>query len=216
MPRKLPIHVRREKTRHGRVVYYFRRGVERRTRLPDYGTAEFDPAYQRALAGQTTPVESRKSYPAHSLAWLIQQYRESRTYAELSKATRRQRDNIFLHVVEAAGREPFKSLTTAHIAQARDRRAGTPSQARNMLDAMRGLFRWAKEAQHVTDDPTEGITNPKRPKGGKGFAVWTVDDVAAYEARWPEGTRERVWLHVLLYTGLRRGDAVARRTGAGS
>jgi integrase len=32
--------------------------------------------------------------------------------------------------------------------------------------------------------------------------------VAAYEARWPIGTKERVWLDVLLYTGLRRGDAV--------
>src|SRR5262249_21668184 len=33
-------------------------------------------------------------------------------------------------------------------------------------------------------------------------------DVAAYERRWPIGTKERVWLDVLLYTGLRRGDAV--------
>jgi integrase len=32
--------------------------------------------------------------------------------------------------------------------------------------------------------------------------------VAAYERRWPVGTRQRVWLDVLLYTGLRRGDAV--------
>ena len=37
---------------------------------------------------------------------------------------------------------------------------------------------------------------------------WTEDDVAAYEKRWPVGTRQRVWLDVLLYTGLRRGDAV--------
>jgi integrase len=36
-----------------------------------------------------------------------------------------------------------------------------------------------------------------------------TDDVTKYEARWPIGTRERVWLDVLLYTGLRRGDAVA-------
>ena len=32
--------------------------------------------------------------------------------------------------------------------------------------------------------------------------------MTAYEARWPLGTRQRVWLAVLLYTGLRRGDAV--------
>jgi integrase len=49
--------------------------------------------------------------------------------------------------------------------------------------------------------------NPKRPKN-QGFPVWTEDDVAKYEARWPIGTKERVWLDVLLYTGLRRGDAV--------
>ena len=36
----------------------------------------------------------------------------------------------------------------------------------------------------------------------------TEEDVAAYEARWPIGTRERVWLDVIAYTGLRRGDAV--------
>ena len=30
----------------------------------------------------------------------------------------------------------------------------------------------------------------------------------AYERRWPIGTRERVWFDILLYTGLRRGDAV--------
>jgi integrase len=36
-----------------------------------------------------------------------------------------------------------------------------------------------------------------------------MEDVAKYEARWSEGTRQRVWLHVLLYTGVRRGDAVA-------
>jgi integrase len=33
-------------------------------------------------------------------------------------------------------------------------------------------------------------------------------DVARYQAKWPIGTRQRVWLDVLLYTGLRRGDAV--------
>jgi hypothetical protein len=32
--------------------------------------------------------------------------------------------------------------------------------------------------------------------------------MAAHERRWPIGTRQRVWLDVLAYTGLRRGDAV--------
>jgi integrase len=41
-----------------------------------------------------------------------------------------------------------------------------------------------------------------------GHHVWTEDECAAFEARWPRGTRERVAFDVLLYTGLRRGDAV--------
>ena len=45
-------------------------------------------------------------------------------------------------------------------------------------------------------------------KSGEGFPVWTEGDVATFEKRWPLGTKERVWLSVLLYTGLRRGDAV--------
>jgi integrase len=72
---------------------------------------------------------------------------------------------------------------------------------------MRGLFRWATEAQHLKADPTAGIRNPKRKKG-PGFRPWTEDDMAAYDRRWPVGTRQRVWRDVIAYTGLRRGDVV--------
>jgi integrase len=89
----------------------------------------------------------------------------------------------------------------------RDRRVNTPAQARNFLDAMRGLFRWAAKSRLVKTDPTIDVENPPRQNNG-GFPVWSEDDVAAYESRWPIGTRQRVWLDVLIYTGLRRGDAV--------
>ena len=52
---------------------------------------------------------------------------------------------------------------------------------------------------------------PKR-KGTDGFVPWTEADMTAYEARWLIGTRQRVWLDLLAYTGLRRGDVV--RLGA--
>jgi hypothetical protein len=67
---------------------------------------------------------------------------------------------------------------------------------------MRGLFKWGKEAKHVAVDPTVGVKNPKRRKG-PGFPVWTEEDAAAYDKRWPSGTKERVWRDVLFYTGLR-------------
>jgi len=72
---------------------------------------------------------------------------------------------------------------------------------------MRSLFRWAVEAKLAKVDQTAGVADPPRANSD-GFPAWTQDDIAAYEARWPIGTRERVWLDVLIYTGLRRGDAV--------
>ena len=124
---------------------------------------------------------------------------------ELSQATRRNRENHFRQVIKSAGHQPYKAITQAVIVSGKDRRAHTPAQARNFLDAMRGLFKWAKSAQHVSVDPTEGVANPKRKKGA-GFPVWTEADIEAYYKRWPLGTKERVWLDVLLFTGLRRGD----------
>lgn len=90
----------------------------------------------------------------------------------------------------------------------RDRRAATPSQAKNFLSTMRGLFTWAVDSNLVAADPTQGIKS-KRSRQAKsgGFPVWTDDEIAAFEQRWPRGTRERVMFDVFLYTGLRRGDA---------
>jgi integrase len=72
---------------------------------------------------------------------------------------------------------------------------------------MRALFRWALKMQLIRIDPTAGVAAPARRRDA-GIRPWTEEDVAAYESRWPIGTRQRVWLDVLLYTGLRRGDAV--------
>lgn len=205
MPRKLPLYVSAEKTRHGKTVFYFRKDKGSRTRLPDINSPRFFAEYQRALLA--IEPEPKRMVGVHSLEWLIARYRETTAYQGLSRATRRQRDNIFKNVVAKSGREPFKAISRKTIVAARDKRANTPAQARNFLDAMRGLFRWALEAEHITVDPTSGVSNPKRAKGA-GFEAWTEDDVTRFEKRWPVGTKERVWMHVLLYTGLRRGDAV--------
>jgi integrase len=197
--------LQREITRHGKPAWYVRVDRGPRVRInSEFGTPEFDAEYRAALTGN--PV--RKAGPSNStLAWLLARYRETTAWSELSPATRRARENIFSHVIETAGDEPYTRITQAIIEAGKDRRAATPHAARNFLDAVRGLFRWAKKASLVKVDPTAGIGNPKC-KTGDGFVAWTEDHVAAYQARWPIGTRQRVWLDVLLYTGLRRGDAV--------
>lgn len=205
MPRELPQFVYAERTRHGRIAFYFRRGKGPRTRLPDLSAPDFIDKYHAALTASGPPP--RRTGRAGSLQWLIEQYRANTTYQGLSIATRKQRDNIFKQVVEKSGHEPFKSIGKKSILAGREQRKQTPAQSRHFLDAMRGLFEWAVENLHLTDAPTAGVKNPPQRKGD-GFKPWTQQDVDAFEHHWRAGTKERVWMHVLLYTGLRRGDAV--------
>jgi integrase len=206
MPRPRPPYLQRHITRHGKAVWYVRIAKGPRIRIrAECGTSEFDSEYITAVTGAPRP---KKGAPATgTLAWLVARYREVGAWTSLSLATRKQRENILKHVLDAAGDKPFVRITRATIVAGCERRSKTPAQARHFLSTMRGLFRWALKADLVKTDPTIGIDNP-RPKKGGGFLVWTEDDVSGYEQRWPIGTRQRVWLDVLLYTGLRRGDAV--------
>lgn len=206
MPRPRPPHLHRQVTRHGRVVWYVRSGRGCRVRIrAEFGTPEFEEEYLAAIAGR--PTSPKRGASAGSLAWLIERYRETTAWLDLSQATRGNRENHFRTTLKTAASTPFRSITLATIVAGKERRAKTPNQARNWLDAMRGLFRWAKEAKHVAVDPTCDVKNPKRKKG-PGFLKWTEADAETYDRRWPIGTRERVWRDVLFYTGLRRGDAV--------
>ena len=206
MPRPRPPHLHRETTRHGSAVWYVRVGKGPRIRLrAEFGSPDFNAEYQTAVSG--TPRQVKGAPSTGTLEWLIARYRETAAWSVLSLATRRQRENIFLQVLKTAGSKPFLKIDVATVRAGCERRSHTPAQARHFLDAMRGLFRWAAKAQFVKIDPTAGVENPERRKGD-GFIPWTEEHVAAYEARWQIGTRQRVWLDVLLYTGLRRGDGV--------
>jgi len=205
MPRPRPPYLSREVTRHGKPVWYLRRGGKRFRIKAEYGTPEFNTEYQTALAACQPAAENRAT--AGTLAWLIQCLRASAAWQVRSEATRAKWDGIYRQVLKAAGNAPLSAITPKSIRVGLERRAHTPGQAQHFLNAMRALFRWALKMQLVKNDPTAGVQAPARRRDA-GIRVWTEEDVAAYEKRWPIGTRQRVWLDVLLYTGLRRGDAV--------
>ena len=200
---KLP-HLHRERTRHGKTVFYVRVGKSARIRIKaEHGSPEFFAAYRDALAGsaETAPAKAGRG----TMTWLIARYRDSSAWARLAGATRRQRELIFMKVEAAAGRDKFAAVKRKTIWQAMEKQKDTPFAANNFLKAMRGLFVWAVEAELIDENPASAVDF--LPVETEGHEAWTMADVAAYEARWPEGTRERVWLHVLLFTGLRLGDA---------
>jgi integrase len=205
MPRPRPRYLHRDVSRHGKTRWYVHTPGQPRVRLTAaFGTAEFFTQYEAAISGELRSPRA-KAAPG-SLAWLIARYKESSAWRGLSLATQRQRDNIYKHVVESDGDQPLAGFQRRHILAGRERRASTPHQANNFLKSMRAVWDFALDAEIATTNPTKGVPllNPK----SDGYHVWTEAEVAKFEARWPIGTRERLALDVLLYTGLRRGDAV--------
>lgn len=206
MPRPRPPYLYPQTSRHGRVTWYVRRRGKKTPLKAAYGSDDFNAEYRAALDGKPLPAKPGAPH-AGTLAWGLDQYRQSAAWLKYSTATRRQRETIFRQVIKTGGNAPIGAVTRAKITEGVDKRAHTPNQARHFLNAMRGFFEWAVKAQHAQNDPTAGVEAPARKKGG-GFKIWTMADLDAYEKRWPIGTRERVWMDTILYSGLRRGDAV--------
>jgi integrase len=211
MPRPRPPGLHREITRHGKTVWYVRidRGQRIRIKAP-YGTPEFQAEYDAARAGQplSAPLPQRSVFPAHTLGWVVQRYRESAgakgTWGDLALATRMQHEPFLRDAVMKAGREPISRITRAVIE--RGMAARSPNVARHFLYALRGLFRWAVAAQYCNVDPTSGL-KPILLKTD-GYPPWSEEWCRKFTAHWPVGTWERLAFDLLYWTGLRASDAV--------
>lgn len=205
MPRKLPPFVSRERTRHGKIKFYFRRGKGPRTRLPDdTQSSEFTAAYEHALTDTPVPIRSTPKTPSDTLSWLVERYMEGAKWAGFSYSTRRQRELIFLEAIKRSGDVSYLAITSKTIQSAVDDRAETPAQANNFLKAMRGLFQWAFRNDYVQTNPCIGIERVRYQT--VGFKPWTTEDVKEFCSKWPTGTTERLALELFLVVGLRRGD----------
>lgn len=205
MPRPRPPHLHRETNRHGTPVWYVRVGKGPRIRLrAEYGTDAFTEQYNAAVRGEKPEVEGKTS--AGTFAWLVDRYRDSQAWLNLSIATRKNREVILRKVLKTSGREPISRINRAAIDEGLKRRRETPAAQQNFIKTVRGVFTWAVSANMVALDPTAGVDLPRLQT--EGFEVWPIEWRTAFEKRWKLGTRERVAYEVLYQTGLRRGDAV--------
>lgn len=206
VPRPRKPYVNRETSRHGKTVWYFRRGDGPRIRLHgDYESPEWLADYEAALGGQARPAPAGNTKDA-TLRWLVERYYLSVDWANAAAATKAQRKSIFTRMLVTSGSWRLAEITKTDIVEGRDLRSATPAAAVCFVKAVRALFRWAVEAEYVAADPTEGVkaTDPKTD----GHHTWTAAEVERFCKFYPRGTRERLTLDVLLLTGMRASDAV--------
>ncbi|WP_375640112.1 tyrosine-type recombinase/integrase [Bartonella sp. MM55XZML] len=211
MPKPRPPHLVKQITQHGKIVWYVRIGHGKRIRIRGtYGTQEFVDNYKSALAelqGLILPKSKTGKLVEGSFAWLLKQYLNSSNWHSLSTVTKKQREYILMKICDSVGDIPYQAINKKHIIAGVERRKETPAMAREFLKVLNGLFNWAIDQGLLENNPTLGVKKPPLKNKG-GFPVWTEEDVEKYYKRWSHGTHERVWIDVLLYTGLRRGDAV--------
>jgi len=191
----------------GHAYYYFRRAG---TRIPlpgPFGSSEFMAAYAEALGGDpetTTKIGASRTKPG-SVTALIAFYVETAEFKGLASETQRQRWSIMRRLQNDAGDNPVRLLTRERVAQKLS--TLTPFMHRNYDRALRPLFAHAVNIGWTKENPFDQIKKPKLPKS-KGFKAWTEADVEKYEARHPIGSKARLALDLLLYTGVRRSDVV--------
>ncbi len=96
---------------------------------------------------------------------------------------------------------------------ARTERGTVPSKTSrtHYFSTLRNILRAAKRWKYITTDPTEDMTRGERPKREKKPVEFlTKDEVQKFLAALDkEPTKKRTYFHLLLVTGMRRGEAVA-------
>lgn len=107
---------------------------------------------------------------------------------------------------EEHGEKPIKLLKREHIRSIIAKRANTPAAANNLLRMLRILMRFAISENWRDDDPTIGVRGFRNRTDG--FHTWTEEEITAFEVYHLPGTRARLAIALLLYTGQRRGDVI--------
>jgi integrase/recombinase XerD len=96
----------------------------------------------------------------------------------------------------------------------RDIEAATHGAANQRLKALKALFAWGCEDRPdvAPRNPTWGVRKIKYASAG--HHSWTAEEIAQYRERHPLGSKARLALDLLVYTGGRREDAGGRREDA--
>jgi integrase/recombinase XerD len=199
-------YVSHDRDRHGNMRYYFRRDGKkiRLQGLP--GSEEFMAAYKAAVGGvEVKPRQCRTLAPG-SFGHLCNKYYQSPIFKALDISTQSWRRRTLNGICENHGEKPVHLMQPRHIRMLRDEKSELPAAANQRLKALRALFSWALEEEEASNDPTLGVKKIKYLTGG--HHTWTVEEIEAYKAIHPLGTKARLALDILRFTTGRREDAV--------
>lgn len=200
----LPENVTEWKDRHGKKRYRFRKKG-----LPDYhfknapGSPDFLTELYAAQKAETPPVEQFAPFTYDALA---QSFYGTVAWIEMTDSSKKTYRSIIERFRVKNGTKDARKVTAANVAKRIADMADKPAAANNLRKTLSRLHRHAILLGWRTDNPVE-VTQAFKKKG-EGFHCWTDAELAAFDARWPIGTRERLAKELLLGTALRKSNVL--------
>ena len=216
-------YVHEDVDRHGRVRIYVRRrpGAPKIRLRARPGTAEFLAEYERGLLQSEAGVLDAARRPtlgptAGTLGWLATRWLNSAGFRALDPTTQRTRtlivQSMLAEPIKPGSTDLFADFPLEHIrrrslAVLRDRKAlaGKPEAGNMRVRVLRAIWKWALAEEIVETSPAREVE--LLAAKGQGHHTWTLAEIAAFEARHPRGTKARLALDLMLYSGCRISDA---------
>jgi hypothetical protein len=192
---KLP-YVKVYRDRHGRVRRYFHRRGSPDVALPGaVGSPEFMAAYQ---AASDAPAKHSSPHAAGTFARLLEDYYRSVEFANLKPNSQRLYHICLDPIAKRDGHRLVRDMPRDKVRKIIEEiGAKRPGMTNLTLKSLRTLLKYAVDTGWRNDNPVAGI---KQYRLGTRH-TWTDAELAAFEARWPLGTRQRLAYALLLYTG---------------
>jgi integrase len=208
--------------RHGKERLRFRRvGYASHYFSAELGTEGFREEYRAAMADIPPAAVQRLHTRPRSINDLLNRYYQSTDFKgnaqPHSLAKRRAILEAFRSQTDSQGiRTGDKSVARAHfagldkiIARAAIKKedgTGGPFAAQSLKKQLTNMFRFAVKIGWIAKNPMEYVSY--QPPKTSGFHCWTEDEIEQYQLFWPPGTKQRLAIEMLLWTGKRRSDAV--------
>ncbi len=215
MKRLLPQHVSAFADRHGKTRYRYRRnGQPTRYFKSELGTVDFL-AELAAFSAAGVPYPAPRCAPG-SLDDLCTRYYRSQDFNDQGETSRRKNRAVIESFREGRGDRPVAAVTWEHVdavlvrkgrktTSAAGRPVGGKAAAQRLRKQLVRLFRHAQKTGMRRDNPVELTSAVKYST--TGFHTWTEEEIAQFQAHHPLGTKPRLALEIMLWTGQRRGDA---------
>src|SRR5262249_45202184 len=198
-------------------IRFRRKGLPTITLNAPPGTDGFMKEYLAALEGNAEPLpkrlQRRQQAAAGTLRWLIMQYYGSAEFKRLEAHTQHVRRLVLDRLCQSTdangirrGDKPYAQMESRNVRVLRDERAETPEAANQIVKVLRQVFGYAVVADLAKSNPAKEV--PYLRSSSEGFHTWTIEEVARFERRHPIGTKARLALALMLYTGQRRSDII--------